>query len=407
MRCRSCGSAVRSFLDLGSTPLANSFLTEDQLDSDEPVFPLEVGFCETCTLVQLMHTVPPERIFREYVYVTSTSSSITEHFHELARDAALRFGLGSGDLVVEFGSNDGTLLRGFEPYGVSRLGIEPATNIAEIARTHGVDTVNEFFAPEVARRVRAERGPASYMVGCNVVAHIPDLNATMEGVATLLTDDGVFQLEAPYLLELLERVEFDTIYHEHFFYFSLTALAHVMERHGLRIFDVELFPEVHGGSIRVSACRTGAGHEQSPAARRALEQEREGGVGDFATYADFADRVAGVRSRLLALIDSVRRDGARVAAYGAAAKGNTLLNYCGIGPDLLDYVADKNPLKQGLYTPGMHVPVVEASRLADDRPDYTLILAWNMADEIVAEQRAYRDAGGRFIVPIPDPALIQ
>jgi hypothetical protein len=406
MRCRSCGSAVRSFLDLGSTPLANSFLREDQLGTDEPFFPLEVGFCETCTLVQLMHTVPPESIFRDYVYVTSTSSSITEHFHELARGAAERFRLGPDDLVVEFGSNDGTLLRGFEPSGVRTVGIEPATNIAEIARTNGVDTINEFFAPEIARRVRAERGPASYMVGCNVVAHIPDLNATMEGVSTLLSDDGVFQLEAPYLLELLERTEFDTIYHEHFFYFSLKALEHVIERHGLRIFDVEFFPQVHGGSIRVSVCRTGAGRVQTPVARHALEREQDAGVGDFTTYANFADRVAGIRSRLLELLQGVRRDGARVAAYGAAAKGNTLLNYCGIGPDLLEYVADKNPLKQGLYTPGMHLPVVEAARLAADQPDYTLILAWNMADEIAAEQQAYRDAGGRFIVPIPDPALI-
>ena len=406
MRCRSCGSAVRSFLDLGSTPLANSFLKEDQLATDEPFFPLEVGFCETCTLVQLMHTVPPESIFRDYVYVTSTSSSITAHFHELARDAVERFGLGSDDLVVEFGSNDGTLLRGFEPFGVRTLGIEPATNIAEIARTNGVETMNEFFGPGVARRVRDERGPAAYVVGCNVVAHIPDLNATMEGVATLLSDEGVFQLEAPYLLELLQRAEFDTIYHEHFFYFSLKALEHVIERHGLRIFDVKFFPQVHGGSTRVSVCRTGAGRAQTPVARHALEREQDAGVGDFTTYAKFADRVAGIRSRLLELLQSLRRDGTRVAAYGAAAKGNTLLNYCGIGPDLLEYVADKNPLKQGLYTPGMHLPVVEAARLAADQPDYTLILAWNMADEIVAEQQAYREGGGRFIVPIPDPALI-
>ena len=406
MRCRSCGTEVRSFLDLGSTPLANSFLKEEQLASDEPVFPLEVGFCETCTLVQLMHTVPPERIFREYVYVTSTSSSITEHFHELARDAVSRFGLGQEDLVVEMGSNDGTLLRGFEPSGVRTLGVEPAANIAEIARANGVDTLNEFFEPGIAARVRDERGPASFMVGCNVVAHIPDINGTMEGVATLLADQGVFQVEAPYLLELLERAEFDTVYHEHFFYFSLKALDYAATRHGLRIFDVEFFPAVHGGSIRASICRTDAGHERTDAAAHAFEREEQAGVGDFATYSDFADRVAGIRSGLLELLHNLRSGSARVAGYGAAAKGNTLLNYCGIGTDLLDYVADKNPLKQGLYTPGMHLPVVEAARLAQDRPEYTLILAWNMAHEIMAEQQAYRDAGGRFIVPIPDPALV-
>ena len=406
MRCRSCGSDVRSFLDLGSTPLANSFLKEEQLGSAEPSFQLEVGFCQTCTLVQLMHTVPPEQIFRDYVYVTSTSSSITAHFHALARTAVSRFGLAEDDLVVEIGSNDGTLLRGFEPFGVRRLGIEPATNIAAIARSQGIDTVNEFFEPGIARRLREEHGPASFMVGCNVVAHIPDVNGTMEGVATLLADDGVFQVEAPYVLELVDRVEFDTVYHEHFFYFSLKALEHVTARHGLRIFDVEFFPAVHGGSFRASVCRTDAGHEQTAVARDAVAREEAAGVGDFATYADFAERVAGIRASLLELLRELRRDGARVAGYGAAAKGNTLLNYCGIGRDLLDYVADKNPLKQGLYTPGMHLPVVEASRLVEDRPGYTLILAWNMADEIVAEQQAYRDAGGRFIVPIPDPALV-
>ncbi len=407
MRCRSCGADVRSFLDLGSTPLANSFLKEEQLRSVEPSFPLEVGFCPTCTLVQLMHTVPPEQIFRDYVYVTSTSSSITEHFHALAREAVSRFDLSADDLVVEIGSNDGTLLRGFEPSGIRTLGIEPATNIAAIARAHGIETVNEFFEPGIARRLREEHGPASFMVGCNVVAHIPDLNGTMEGVATLLADEGVFQVEAPYLLELLDRAEFDTVYHEHFFYFSLRALEHVMERHGLRIFDVELFPDVHGGTIRASVCRTGASFERTAAAAGAFEREEEAGVGEFATYADFAERVAGIRESLLRMLGDLRRGGARVAGYGAAAKGNTLLNYCGIGPDLLDYVADKNPLKQGLYTPGMHLPVVEASRLAEDRPDYTLILAWNMADEIVAEQAEYRARGGRFIRPIPEPAEVE
>jgi hypothetical protein len=407
MQCRSCGAEVRSFLDLGSTPLANSFLKKDQLDAAEPSFPLEVGFCENCTLVQLMHTVPPEDIFRDYVYVTSTSSSITEHFHALARDAVSRFGLTEDDLVVEIGSNDGTLLHGFEPYGVRTIGIEPATNIADIARASGVDTINEFFEPGIARHVREEEGPASFMVGCNVVAHIPDLNGTMEGVAALLADEGVFQVEAPYLLELLERAEFDTVYHEHFFYFSLTALAHVMARHGLRIFDVELFPDVHGGSIRASVCRAGAAYDQTERAREAFAREEAAGVRDFTTYADFAARVAGIRDSLLRMLGDLRREGARVAGYGAAAKGNTLLNYCGIGPDLLDYVADKNPLKQGLYTPGMHLPVVEASRLAQDRPDYTLILAWNMADEIVAEQSEYRARGGRFIRPIPEPAEVE
>ncbi len=404
MRCRSCGSDVRSFLDLGSTPLANSFLKEEQLGSAEPSFPLEVGFCETCTLVQLMHTVPPEQIFRDYVYVTSTSSSITAHFHALARDAVSRFGLTPDDLVVEMGSNDGTLLRASRRSGLAQSA-SPATNIAEIARANGIDTINEFFDPGIARQVREERGPASFMVGCNVVAHIPDLNGTMEGVAALLADEGVFQVEAPYLLELLDRAEFDTVYHEHFFYFSLKALEHVMARHGLRIFDVGFFPDVHGGSIRASVCRAEAAHERTEAAAQAFEREEQAGVGDFTTYADFADRVAGIRTSLLELLGDLRRDGARVAGYGAAAKGNTLLNYCGIGTDLLDYVADKNPLKQGLYTPGMHLPVVEAERLAADRPDYTLILAWNMADEIVAEQQAYRDAGGRFIVPIPTPLL--
>jgi hypothetical protein len=405
MRCRSCDSPLRPFLDLGRTPLANSFLREEDLDEPEPTFPLEVGFCETCTLVQLLHTVPPEVIFREYVYVTETSSTITEHFHALAGEAVERFPLEHDDLVVEFGSNDGTLLKGFEPFGIRTLGVEPATNIAEIAEAHGVRTVNEFFDPPLARRLLEQEGPASFVVGCNVVAHIPDLNGTMGAVSTLLTEDGVFQLEAPYLIDLLDRVEFDTIYHEHFFYFSLGALAYAAERHGLRLFDVKRFP-VHGGSIRPSFCRTDAPHEQTQAARDALGIERERGIDRFETYAGFGERVRSIRERLRALLGGLRVGGDSVAGYGAAAKGNTLLNYCGIGPELLDYVADKNPLKIGLYTPGMHLPVVPAARLLEDRPDYTLILAWNIADEIVAEQQAYRQGGGRFVVPIPEPAVV-
>jgi C-methyltransferase-like protein/putative zinc binding protein/methyltransferase family protein len=406
MRCRSCGAELRSFLDLGTTPLANSFLGEERLAEPEPTFPLEVGFCDACTLVQLMHTVPPEQIFREYVYVTATSSTITDHFHALAREAVERFGLDRSDLVVEFGSNDGTLLKGFEPFGIRTLGVEPATNIAEIAQKNGVRTVNDFFGPPLAQRLREAEGPATLIVGCNVVAHIPDLNGTMEGVSKLLGDEGVFQLEAPYLIDLLDRVEFDTVYHEHFFYFSLSALAHVAERHGLRMFDVKHVP-VHGGSIRSSFCHAGASHEETIAVRDALVEERRRGIDRFETYADFAERVLRIRERLLELLERHRADGRRVAGYGAAAKGNTLLNYCHIGPELLDYVADKNPLKIGLYTPGMHLPVVPAERLVEDRPDYTLILAWNMADEIVAEQNEYRRCGGRFLVPIPEPSVVR
>jgi C-methyltransferase C-terminal domain/Putative zinc binding domain/Methyltransferase domain len=405
MRCRSCDSELRPFLDLGTTPLANSFLREEHLSEPEPSFPLVVGFCEGCTLVQLMDTVPPERIFRDYVYVTATSSTVTEHFHALARQAVERFGLDRTDLVVEFGSNDGTLLKGFEPFGIRTLGVEPATNVAEIAERNGVRTVNEFFGPDVARRLQDTEGPASFMVGCNVVAHIPDINGTFEGVATLLSEKGVFQLEAPYLVDLLERAEFDTVYHEHFFYFSLHALRHVAERHGLRIFDLERVP-VHGGSIRPSFCHAQASFEEQPAVVEALADERRRGLDRFETYTDFAERVASIRSRLLALLRGRREAGETVAGYGAAAKGNTLLNYCGIGPDLVGWVADKNPLKVGLFTPGMHLPVVPATRLGEERPDYTLILAWNMADEIAAEQDAYRRAGGHFIVPIPEPAVI-
>jgi hypothetical protein len=405
VRCRSCDAELRPFLDLGTTPLANSFLRKEHLDQSEPRFPLEVGFCGSCTLVQLMHTVPPEQIFRDYVYVTATSSTITEHFHALAREAVERFGLGREDLVVEFGSNDGTLLKGFEPYGIRTLGVEPATNIAEIAESRGVRTVNDFFGPPVARKLRAEEGPASYIVGCNVVAHIPDINGTMEAVATLLADEGVFQLEAPYLTDLLDKAEFDTVYHEHFFYFSLGALGFAAEQHGLRIFDVQHKP-VHGGSIRPSLCHAGASHEPSPAVAETLERERARGIDRFEIYSDFARQVADIRERLVALLRDYRAGGCRVAGYGAAAKGNTLLNYCGIGPELLDYVADKNPLKVGLYTPGMHLPVVPADRLGEDRPEYTLILAWNMADEIVSEQAGYRERGGRFLVPIPVPAVV-
>jgi hypothetical protein len=407
MVCRSCRVAeLRPFLDLGTTPLANSFLREGDLLHSEPRFPLEVGFCEHCALVQLTHTVPPEQIFRDYVYMTANSPTIARHFHGLAADAARRFGLGPRDVAVEFGSNDGTLLKGFEPFGVRTLGVEPAANIARIAESKGVRTLNEFFEPGLAARVREAEGPARFVVGCNVVAHIPDINATMLAVATLLAEDGVFQMEAPYLGDLLERVEFDTIYHEHFFYLSLTALNAVFERHGLRMFDIEHVP-VHGGSIRLSVCLAQASYQPTPALDDALAAERRLGLDRFETFAGFGERVAAIRDHLRALLLELRKGGSRLAAYGAAAKGNTLLNYCGIGRESLEYVADKSPLKVGLYTPGMHLPVVPADRLVHDRPGHTLLLAWNFAEEIVTEQAQYLREGGRFIVPIPEPAVLE
>jgi SAM-dependent methyltransferase len=388
------------FLDLGATPLANGFLKSNS-SAPEPRFPLDLWLCTDCTLVTLGHVVPSETLFNDYVYVTGTSDTMPKHFAELARTVADRFLEGrSSPLVVEAGSNDGTLLKAFSSH-VRTIGVEPATNIAHIARARGVETENAFFSLTTAERVRAQKGEAALILGNNVFAHVPDVHDFLSGVDALLAADGVFVFEVPYLFDMLEHDEFDTIYHEHLSYFSVTALTRLFEMHDMQIFDV-LPQTVHGGSIRTFVQRRNGGlNPISESFPHYLAAEARRGVRALQTYEKFSGRVNQLRQTLVTLLKELRREGKRVVGYGAPAKGNTMLNFMGIGKELLDYVVDKSPMKQGLFTPGMHLPVLPVDRLTSDRPDYVLILAWNFADEIMKQQEAYLRTGGRFIVPLP------
>ncbi|HEU5213344.1 MAG TPA: class I SAM-dependent methyltransferase [Gaiellaceae bacterium] len=399
--CRSCGGGrLEVFLSLGDLPLADALLR----DSTEPEarFPLDIAFCPDCALVQILEEVPPQRLFVDnYLYFSSFSDALLEHARVHA--AGLVNGLGPESLVVEVGSNDGYLLRHVAAAGVPVLGIDPAPDQADAADAAGVPTLREFFGLDLARRLRAEGRRADVIVANNVMAHTPDLNGFVGGLAELLADDGVATIENPSVEELVERCEFDTIYHEHFSYLSSTSVAALMARHGLVLFRVEAFPDLHGGTRRWWVSRS---RPVEASARDALVHEGEAGVGSAAFYRSFAGRVEAVRRELIGMVGGLRAEGARVAAYGAAAKGATLLNSCGLGTDMVEFVVDRNPHKQGRFMPGTHQPIRPPEALVEEQPDAVLLLAWNFAREVMAQQQAYRDAGGRFLVPIPQPALV-
>jgi len=398
-QCRSCGGAyLEVVLDLGSTPLANALPTDPS--TPEPTYPLAVAICRDCALVQTTYWISGEVIFGgEYPYYSSYSTDYLRHARDHALDLIETRGLGPESLVVEIASNDGYLLRNFVERGVPVLGIDPARGPAEKARGIGVPTLEEYFGPELARRLGAGRRMADVVLGNNVLAHVDDPNQLAAGVAILLESEGVAIFEVPYLVDLVERCAFDTIYHEHNCYFSLRALQNLFERHGLRVVDIERL-EVHGGSLRVSVAREG--EEQAAVAElRSLEERLGVEKTDF--YRHFAQRVASVTRGLRDLLTSSRDRGERIAAYGAAAKGATLANTSGIGRDLVDYVVDRNPAKQGRFLPGVHIPIVPLQRLRQDPPDLLLIFAWNLLPEIRAQ---LKDFPGRFLVPIPEPRIL-
>jgi SAM-dependent methyltransferase len=401
--CLNCGSTRRErVLDLGATPLANSNVPAARLAEPEARYPLELLFCLDCHLVQLSEIVPPEILFSDYVYMTGASSTMVSHFGAFAAEAVSRFQLGPKDLVVEVASNDGTLLSAFRKLGVRVLGVEPAANLCAVAATKGVESVARFFGEAEAQRLRAERGAAAMICGNNVLAHVPDLAGVLRGCRILTEPAGVVSIEVPWLLHLVERLEYDTIYHEHLSYFSVGALADAFRRAGLAIFDLAEL-SVHGGSLRVLA-RAGKAH--GPAVERLLARERELGLERVETYHAFARRVDANKLALRAMLVGLRASGKRVAAYGAPAKGNTLLNTCGIGTELVEYTVDRNPLKVGSHTPGAHLPIRPVAYLAEDRPDFVLILPWNIAPEVVQQEALYRQRGGRFLVPIPEPKVL-
>lgn len=405
--CRFCGAhAEQSFVDLGSTPLANAYLTKAQLAAPEPSYPLRAFVCPQCWLVQADSFVPPEDIFSHYAYFSSYSDSWVEHARRFTVMARERFGLDAHSQVIEVASNDGYLLKHFVAAGVPVLGIEPAANVAEAARQIGVPTEARFFGRETAGDLIARGLSADLIVGNNVLAHVPDINDFVGGLAVVLKPDGVVSVEFPHLLRLIEGVQFDTVYHEHFYYLSLLAVERVFAAHGLKVFEVEELP-THGGSLRVLACRAASdAHATGPGLAKVRHDEQVAGFDRVETYAAFQSRVAPIREGLHAFLREAAGNGQSVVAYGAAAKGNTLLNFCDVGTDRIDYVVDRSPAKQGYFLPGSHLPILAPEHIAETRPDYVLILPWNIREEVMASMAHIRDWGGRFVVAVPELTVL-
>ena len=403
-RCRSCGGGrFAPVIDLGTTPLANALLEPGRLDAAEPRFPLNVVFCEDCSLVQITETVPPEVLFSDYVYFSSVSDAAVAAAKALAERLARERKLDSASLVVEAASNDGYLLQHYRRMGIPVLGVEPAENIARVAEERGIRTRCAFFGENEARALAAEGLRCDVFHANNVLAHVADLNGFAAGLAMVLKPGGIASIEVPYLRDLIENIEFDTIYHEHLCYFSSTALDRLFARHGLTLCDVERIP-IHGGSLRAFVVH--AGGVRSPAVASLLAEEDRLGMTSAGYFADFAARVADLKRDLVALLTKLKQEGRTLAAYGASAKGATLLNHFGIGRDLLDYVVDRSPAKQGKLTPGTHLPIVPPAVLLERRPDHVLLLTWNFVDEILEQQSVYRAAGGKFIVPVPEIRIV-
>ena len=404
-KCHSCGGSHHEMvLDLGLQPLANNLLRPEDLAKPEPKFPLRLAVCTDCWLLQITDLVPPVELFSEYLYFSSFSDTMLRHAKEAATRYIQEFKLDGNSLVVEVASNDGYLLKNFVEAKVPCLGVEPAGNIAKVAREKGIETLVEFFGKKIASDLAAKNRQADLILGNNVFAHAPDTNDFVAGLKTLLKPKGRIALEFPYGADFIEHSEFDTIYHEHVFYFTLTALKPLFERHGLTIFRVQRL-NIHGGSLRLFAGHTGA-HAVEKSATDLLAEETCKGVNALAYYEGFGNQVRAIKDDLVALLAKLKKEGKSIAAYGASAKGSTLLNYYGVGADTLDFVADRSTYKQGRLTPGTHIPIVPPEELLKRKPDYTLLLTWNFADEILAQQKAYRDAGGKFIVPIPKVKVV-
>ncbi|MFG0249630.1 MAG: class I SAM-dependent methyltransferase [Phycisphaeraceae bacterium JB051] len=400
--CRICGnSETRPVLHLGKTPLANALLKDSQLNQPEPRYDLNLVFCPQCALVQIDLTVPPEALFSDYPYFSSFSDTMVNHARQLAMSMIDRKKLDANSLVIEPASNDGYLLQHYKQAGVNVLGIEPATNIAKVANEKNITTRNDFFTCELASELASQGVKADVIHAHNVMAHVADLNGFVQGVATLLKSDGTFILEAPYVRDMIDHVEFDTIYHEHLCYFSLTALKTLFENHGLYIVHVEHVP-IHGGTIQV---HTSLQNLPDQTVSQMLDDEKACGMDTFDYYSAFADKVENLKEQLILILEKYKSQGASIAAYGASAKGSTLLNYTGVGKQYLDFVVDRSTHKQGQFTPGTHLPILPTDALLERKPDYVLLLTWNFADEILAQQKAFCDQGGRFIVPVPTPHL--
>jgi len=400
--CRFCAHPLRrTFVDLGMSPLCQTHIEPHDLDKPETFYPLHARVCENCFLVQLEEFVAPQQIFGDYAYFSSYSDSWVEHARRYVEAVSARFRLGPDSLVMEIASNDGYLLRHFVKRGVPCLGIEPAANVARVARENGIPTVVRFFGQEAAREIAQERGRPQLLLGNNVLAHVPDINDFVSGMKILLAPDGIVTMEFPHLMRLMMENQFDTIYHEHFSYLSFFVVERVFAHHGLVLFDVEEL-NTHGGSLRIFARHAeNDALAITPKVSELKAREREAGLDRLETYSLFEARVHETKRSLLAFLIEARRSGKKVVGYGAPGKGNTLLNYCGIRTDFLDFTVDRSPHKQGRYTPGTRIPILHPDRIMEARPDYVLILPWNLADEITRQMAGVRGWGGRFVVPIP------
>ena len=403
-RCRSCGGADLSvFLSLGNLPLSDGFLAESKLGEQEPLYPLDVAFCPDCALVQILETVPPEKLFdADYPYFSSFTDSLLRHSQHNVAERIDERELGPQSLVVELASNDGYLLQYYQARGIAVLGIDPAPGPVEAARNKGIESLLAFFGHELAVELVAQGKRADVIHANNVLAHVADTNGFVRGIATLLKDDGVAVIEAPYVKDLIDHGEFDTIYHEHLCYFSVTALKNLFERHGLFLNRVEPLA-IHGGSLRLFVAKHAS---PTPSVLEYLHNEHQLGLDRLDYFADFSARVGQIRSELATLLQDLKRRKARIVGYGAAAKGTIMLNYVGIGRDTLDFVVDRNVHKQGRYVPGVRLPIAAPERVLAEQPDYVLILPWNFKDEIMTQQAEYRRRGGRFIVPVPRPSIL-
>jgi len=405
--CRFCGHSLHhTFVDLGMSPLCQTHITREQLNHMEPFYPLHAYLCEHCFLVQLEEFVAPENIFSEYAYFSSYADSWVEHARRYCELMCERFGIGPASRVVEIASNDGYLLQHFAARGVPVLGIEPAANVAAVAIQKGVPTVVKFFGSQTARELAAECGQPDLLLGNNVLAHVPALNDFVAGMKILLRADGVITMEFPHLLELMRYNQFDTIYHEHFSYFSFATVTEVFRHHGLTLFDVERLP-THGGSLRIYGRHSeDASKPVSERVRDLIAFEEEYGLRRLDTYAAFAEQVRETKRALLEFLIGAKRAKKRVVGYGAPGKGNTLLNYCGIGTDFLDFTVDRNPYKQGKFTPGAHIPILHPDELTAADPDYILVLPWNLEEEILATVGKTVSPKARFVIPIPRVRIV-
>ena len=404
--CRFCGGALAELVDLGMSPLCESYVAKEQLNSMEPFYPLAAYVCRDCVLVQLQEYVGPEKIFSEYAYFSSYSDAWLDHARRYVEAMTERLGLGPASRIIELGSNDGYLLQYFVERGVPVLGIDPAANVARAAEQRGVPTLVKFFDVETACELVEGGIQADLVLGNNVLAQVANLNSFVEGISVILKPNGVCTIEFPHLLETIAGNQFDQIYHEHFSYFTALTAEKIFAAHDIRIFDVEEL-WTHGGSLRIYACHASAAtHPTEASVSRLMRREREAGLHQLETYANFAERVRATKRKLLSFLIEAKSRGKSLAGYGAPGKGNTLLNYCGIRTDFLDYTVDRNPYKQGKYLPGTHIPIFPPEKIAQTKPDYVLILPWNLKDEITAQLAYIRDWDAKFVVPIPEVSVI-